>query len=1368
DLGLMIVDEEQHFGVKQKERLKQLRAEVHVLTLTATPIPRTLQLALAGVKEMSLIAILREYHRGGQSFYVCPRVEDLEELEERLAKLVPEVKVAVAHGRMAPSRLEETMTAFIDRKYDVLLSTNIVESGLDIPTANTMVIHRADMFGLAQLYQLRGRIGRGKQRGYAYLTLPPGRILSSSAEKRLHVMQTLDTLGAGFTLASHDMDIRGEAVAAARERSGDGAGEAQAGGETWTPQINLGTAVLIPESYVRDLHVRLGLYRRLSQLVDKAEIDAFAAELVDRFGPLPEEVQNLLDVIAIKRLCRDAGVEKVDAGPKGAVVAFRGDEFPNPQGLVRFIQAQAGTVKLRPDHKLVYKRAWESPAQRMRGVRRLLEALGKAAASKVVAELGELAADVRRPAIDHRLDVADHGLGCGLRIAAADRGEQLAVLHRAALEAGLVHPQGLLAGAEGVAVDVQHAAQKDRLQRAQAGGAEDGQVEGAVKLGQGVGIADRLRLGHALHHLLQRCPFRRAEMRDRPAHPVDFQSQADARHLGGLLRRGGRHEGALVAVPADQSLLLQAQQRLAHRALTAVHRAGDLLFEQRLAGADRVQQDGPADRMVHRLALAARRHRGPGLINIDNDILSASVKQSGALNAPGRPSHPPNAWVCNARYPGSLRCRHRNGGAMSAALLEVDDLVVEFKTAAGWVRAVDRVSWDVAPGEIHAVVGESGSGKSVTALSILRLLPTPPARIAQGAIRFDGADLLKVDEAAIREIRGGRIGMVFQEPMTSLNPVLSIGRQLTEGIRAHLGLDRRAARARAIELLELVGISEPAQILELLQDLCRRLGVALVIITHNLGIVARYADRVTVMYAGGVVEEGSADDVYHRSAHPYTVGLLNSVPRLDRPRGLPLEPIPGNPPDILNRPAGCQFRPRCGYARPHCAEAAPPLERVGVLADAPTLVHRSACFESARLLAAGPSDEVLVELRGLKKHFPVKRGLLFERTVGAVKAVDGVSLSIRRGETLGLVGESGCGKSTIGRCLLRLETPSAGEIRFAGQDVAKLDKAGLRDFRRRVQAVFQDPFSSLNPRMTVEEIISEPLLVHGVSGDRAAAVRGLLDTVGLPARLADHYPHEMSGGQRQRVGIARALALKPEFIVCDEAVSALDVSIQAQIIRLLEDLRAEFGLTYLFIGHDLSVVRHICHRVAVMYLGNLVELADTDALFDNPQHPYTQALLSAVPVPDPELERARAHRVAGGEIPSPMNPPSGCAPNRSGPHGRLPEGGLKTMVRKTPSLDPTTDPATRARVERELREAYDFDRRDPLFGLSREALRGPRLERRSVLRLLAAAGTLSAWHLLPGSLGGAAPAAAQSGGTLRCGWSGVGEIVTLDPAQINQ
>jgi transcription-repair coupling factor (superfamily II helicase) len=429
DLGLLIVDEEQHFGVKQKERLKELRADVHVLTLTATPIPRTLQLAMSGVKEMSLIAtppvdrlavrtfvlpydpvvvreaIMREHFRGGQTFYVCPRIEDLEGLQERLSTLVPEVKVAVAHGRLSASALEEVMTGFVDHRYDLLLSTNIVESGLDIPSANTMIIHRADMFGLAQLYQLRGRIGRAKQRGYAYLTLPPGRILSSTAEKRLHVMQTLDTLGAGFTLASHDMDIRGAGNLLGEEQSGHvrevgielyqqlleeavanaraGAGEAEAEGdaeEAWSPQINLGTSVLIPERYVPDLHVRMGLYRRAASLVDRAEVDAFAAELIDRFGALPQEVENLLQILSIKQLCRDAGVEKLDAGPKGAVVAFRGDSFANPAGLVGFIQSQPGKVKLRPDHKLVYQRQWESASERATGVRHLLERLAGIAA----------------------------------------------------------------------------------------------------------------------------------------------------------------------------------------------------------------------------------------------------------------------------------------------------------------------------------------------------------------------------------------------------------------------------------------------------------------------------------------------------------------------------------------------------------------------------------------------------------------------------------------------------------------------------------------------------------------------------------------------------------------------------------------------------------------------------------------------------------------------------------------------------------------------------------------------------------------------------------------------------------------------------
>ncbi len=426
-LGLLIIDEEQHFGVTQKERLKQLKANVHVLTLTATPIPRTLQLALAGVREMSVIAtppvdrlavrtfvlpydpvvvreaILRELHRGGQCFYVAPRITDLDEVAQQLKELVPEVKYIVAHGQMAPTRLEEVMTAFDAREFDVLLSTNIIESGLDIPSANTMIVHRADMFGLAQLYQLRGRIGRSKLRGYAYLTLPAGKMLSETAQRRLEVMQTLDTLGAGFTLASHDLDIRGagnllgeeqsghvrevgielyqhmleEAVAAAR--SGDPTvGEAK---DEWTPQITIGTPVLIPETYVADLPVRLGLYRRIAQLVDRREIDAFAAELVDRFGPLPAEVDNLLDIIAIKRLCRDAGVEKVDAGEKGASIAFRNNRFANPAGLVDFLQQNAATAKLRPDQKLVIMRNWEDTRERLKGITGILGHLARIAAA---------------------------------------------------------------------------------------------------------------------------------------------------------------------------------------------------------------------------------------------------------------------------------------------------------------------------------------------------------------------------------------------------------------------------------------------------------------------------------------------------------------------------------------------------------------------------------------------------------------------------------------------------------------------------------------------------------------------------------------------------------------------------------------------------------------------------------------------------------------------------------------------------------------------------------------------------------------------------------------------------------------------------
>jgi transcription-repair coupling factor (superfamily II helicase) len=425
DLGLLIIDEEQHFGVKHKERLKEMRANVHVLTLTATPIPRTLQLALSGIREMSIIAtppvdrlavrtyispfdgvvireyLLREHFRGGQSFYVVPRISDLEEIAEFLRAHVPEVKFRMAHGRLAPTELEDIMTGFYDRAFDVLLSTTIVESGLDIPAANTLIVHRADMFGLAQLYQLRGRVGRSKLRAYALMTTPPGRALNPNAERRLEVLQSLDALGAGFTLASHDLDIRGAGNLLGEEQSGNirevgfelyqqmleeavanmraGEGESAADGQ-WSPQINIGTSVLIPEDYVSDLQVRLGLYRRLADFKEQEDLDAFGAELHDRFGKPPVEVQHLLEIVSIKLLCRTANVQSVDAGAKGATIALRNGVFPNPPKLVEWISGQGKLAKLRPDMKLVILRDWETAASRLRGTRALMQNLVKLAA----------------------------------------------------------------------------------------------------------------------------------------------------------------------------------------------------------------------------------------------------------------------------------------------------------------------------------------------------------------------------------------------------------------------------------------------------------------------------------------------------------------------------------------------------------------------------------------------------------------------------------------------------------------------------------------------------------------------------------------------------------------------------------------------------------------------------------------------------------------------------------------------------------------------------------------------------------------------------------------------------------------------------
>jgi peptide/nickel transport system ATP-binding protein len=628
-------------------------------------------------------------------------------------------------------------------------------------------------------------------------------------------------------------------------------------------------------------------------------------------------------------------------------------------------------------------------------------------------------------------------------------------------------------------------------------------------------------------------------------------------------------------------------------------------------------------------------------------------------------------------------------------LLEIDDLHVHFVTSHGTVRAVEGLSYSVHPGEMVAIVGESGSGKSVSALAVMRLLPAANSRVPAGSVRFGGKELLSLSEEEMRRIRGREIAMIFQEPMTSLNPVLTIGLQIVEPLLIHLGMDERTARARAVELLTLVGITDPesrlaqyphqlsggmrqrvmiaiglacnpklliadepttaldvtiqAQILELMKDLSRRLGVAVIIITHNLGIVARYADRVNVMYAARLAESGTAERVFSRPLHPYARGLLSAVPRLDRGRSAKLSTIEGAPPNLLAPPEGCRFHPRCRFAIDKCRQvppfaAAEPGHLVAChrVHEIEALDPLSARTGNAVKTAANGSAETLLDIKGATKFFPIKAGV-FGRT-RLIRAVDHVTLEAKRGETLGLVGESGCGKSTLGRLVLRLDDPTGGEIRFEGVDLARLSRDEMVDVRKRMQVIFQDPYSSLNPRMTVGQIIGEPMHVHAIRPkpeipDRVAE---LLELVGLFPYMAMRYPHELSGGQRQRVGIARALAVEPHVIVCDEAVSALDVSIQGQVINLLENLQEKLGLTYLFIAHDLAVVRHISSRVAVMYLGRIVEQALADELFANPKHPYTQALLAAAPIPDPVIERTRPRSIIKGELPSPLNPPSGC------------------------------------------------------------------------------------------------------------------------------
>jgi peptide/nickel transport system ATP-binding protein len=636
----------------------------------------------------------------------------------------------------------------------------------------------------------------------------------------------------------------------------------------------------------------------------------------------------------------------------------------------------------------------------------------------------------------------------------------------------------------------------------------------------------------------------------------------------------------------------------------------------------------------------------------------------------------------------------------AAPLLEVEDLKTYFDGEQGEVRAVDGVTLQIGHGETLAVVGESGSGKSVTSLSIMRLV-TGAGRIVGGSIRLNGSELLAKSEPEMRRIRGNAISMIFQEPMTSLNPVFTVGNQIAETIALHKRADSAAAQRQAIEMLELVGIPDPArrlnafphqlsggmrqrvmiamalscspqlliadepttaldvtiqaQILDLMRRLQRELGMSMLFITHDLGVVAEIADRVVVMYAGRVVEQAPVDAIFARPRMPYTIGLLDSVPRVDRAaeRQQRLHVIPGNVPNPAELPAGCAFHPRSRFAFEACARQKPELVdtggghlarclRVGEVAAALATAGAVTVAEDAPVEPSpGPPARRLLEVEGLCVSFPIRGGLT-SRVVARAHAVSDISFDIGSGEVVGLVGESGSGKTTAGQALLRLVEPTGGKVRFDGIDLGALDRTGLRELRRRMQIIFQDPFASLNPRMTIEQIVGEAFAIHklGRGSERRARIAELLRSVGLSPDYMRRYPHEFSGGQRQRIGIARALAVRPQFIVADEPVSALDVSIQAQVVNLLEDLKRQLGLTLLFIAHDLGVVEYLCDRVIVMYLGRIMELAPARQLYVRPIHPYTEALLSGVPIPDPAVERQRI--ILEGEIPSPIDPPSGC------------------------------------------------------------------------------------------------------------------------------
>ena len=642
----------------------------------------------------------------------------------------------------------------------------------------------------------------------------------------------------------------------------------------------------------------------------------------------------------------------------------------------------------------------------------------------------------------------------------------------------------------------------------------------------------------------------------------------------------------------------------------------------------------------------------------------------------------------------------------SEPVISVRDLTVSFASEAGTVHAVRGMNFDLYPGKTLGIVGESGSGKSVTSMAIMGLLDKNAS--VKGSITYHGEELLNKSDFEMSEIRGKGIAMVFQDPLSALTPVFSIGDQIKEALVTHNPkMTEQQIHDRSIELMNLVGIPDPegrlksfphefsggmrqrvmiamaiandpdviiadepttaldvtiqAQVLEVLRKAQRETGAAVIFITHDLGVIAGVADDIVVMYAGRPVEKADVDSIFDHPAMPYTMGLLGAVPRSDRERNSRLVPIPGSPMNLVNMPKGCPFAPRCPLATDICHTTEPAMEPVPGRPGQFVACHRTqeivdkgltfhdvyTVAEAAKSKFAGiPRDErkMVLDVKHMRKTFPLTAGGFLRRKIGEVKAVDDVTLDVREGETVALVGESGSGKSTTLMEIMEFKQPQDGEIEMFGTKLEhKMPREKRRELRSSVQYVFQDPMSSLDPRLPIYDILAEPMKVQHYSKEQIRERIGeLMRLVELNPDQVDRFPTQFSGGQRQRIAIARALSVNPKLVLLDEPVSALDVSIQAGVINLLEDLQNKLGVAYLFVAHNLSVVRHISSRVAVMYLGRIVESGDTEDVFEHPLHPYTQALISAVPVPDPKAERTRKRIVLQGEVPSPTETFEGC------------------------------------------------------------------------------------------------------------------------------